>query len=64
MLAFPLCPSFFDMNILSMSSLGCKFLYIVINFLVHWSIDMCYSLVHFKNGTKHLTRSLPRYFFL
>ena len=43
------------------SSLGCNALCMVISFLVLWSICLCSSLVHFKNGPEYLTRGQPRY---
>ena len=36
--------------------LGCKVFYIIINFLILWSICLSSSLVHFKNGPKYLTK--------
>ena len=48
-------PSFLDTYNLSMSSLGCKALSIVIDILVLWYICWSSSLVHFKNSPKYLT---------
>ena len=39
---------------LPMLSLGCKALYIVINFLVFWFIGLSSSVVDLKNGTKYI----------
>ena len=36
-----------------MSSLRCKVICIIINFLVFWSACLSFSLVHFKNGPKY-----------
>ena len=56
-LTSPLSTSFLKIYILSMSSLGwCKTLYIIINFLVLWSICLNSSLAHFKNGPDDLSR--------
>ena len=52
----PLPFSFLDIYRLSMSSLGCNALCMVISFLVLWSICLSSSLVHLKNGPGHLTR--------
>ena len=48
-----LLPSFLDACSLSMSTLGCKALYIVRSFLFPWSIYWISSLVHFKNGPEY-----------
>ena len=48
-------PSFLDTYSLSVSSLGCKALYIVISFRVLESICLSSSLVHFRNGPVYLT---------
>ena len=47
--------SFFSWYSLSMSSLGCKVLCIII-FLVLWSICFSSSLVHFMYGPEYLSR--------
>ena len=61
MLASPLPPFFLDIYSLSMSSLGCKALCIIISFLVFRSI--CWSsLVHTKNGPEYLTRGTAQVF--
>ena len=52
----PFPPSFLDAYSLSMSSLGCKAFWIVINFLVFWSISLSSSRVHYRNGPKYLTK--------
>ena len=49
-------PPFLDTYSLSMLSLRCKVLCIVINFFVLWSICLSSFLVHFKNGPKYLIR--------
>ena len=49
--------SFFSFTYsLSISSLGCSALCMVIIFLVLWSICFISSLVHFQNGPEYLTR--------
>ena len=58
MLVSPL-PSF-DTYSVSMLSLGCKGLYIVISFLVLGSICLRSSLISFKNGPSILQGELPR----
>ena len=58
MLASPIPPPFLDTYSLSMSSLRCKALCIVISFLALWHISWSYSLVHFNNGPEYLTRCL------
>ena len=62
MMVSPLPPYFLDTYSLSMSSLRCKALCMVINFLVVWSI--CLSLVHFKNNPEYLTRRTALVFIL
>ena len=52
MLASLLPPSFVDTYSLSTSSLWCYALYMVISFLVLWSICLSSSLVHFKKGSR------------
>ena len=47
---------FFPPLFLSVSFLGSKALYIVISFVVHWSVCPSSSLVYFKNGSVYLTR--------
>ena len=39
----------------STPSLGCKALYMVMSFLVLWSICLSCSLAHFKNGPEYFT---------
>ena len=58
-LVSPFRPSFLDTK--SLSSLGCKVLCIVINFLVLFSISLSF-LVHFKNGLVHITRGTAQVF--
>ena len=55
-LSGPLPPFFLDTYSLPTSSLGCNALYMVISFLVLWSICLSSSLVHFRKGLKYLTR--------
>ena len=62
MLVSPLPLSFLDTYSLSTSSLGCNALYMVISFLVTWSICLSSSLVHFKNGPEYLTRGTVQVF--
>ena len=62
MLASPLPPSFLDTNSLSMSSLGCNALCMVISFLVLWSICLSLSSVHFRKGPEYLTRGTAQVF--
>ena len=45
-----------------MSSLACKLLCIVINFLVLWSIRWSSSFIHCKNGPEYLRRGTARVF--
>ena len=61
LLASFLPPSFLDTYSQSTSSLSCKALCIVMNFLVLRFICWSSSLVHFKNGPEYLTRGQPRY---
>ena len=56
MMASPLLPSFLGTYSLSISSLGCNALCIVMSFLVLWSICWSSSFVHSKNGPGYLTR--------
>ena len=60
MLVSPLRSSLLDTYSLSTSSLGCHALFMVISFLVLWSIILSSSLVHFKNCPEYLRRQ-PRY---
>ena len=62
MLASPLPPSFLGTYRLSMSSLGCNALCMVISFLVLWSICLSSSLVHLRKGPEYLTRSTAQVF--
>ena len=62
MLASPLPPSFLDTYSLSMSSLGCKALSIVINFLALWFICLGFSLVYSKKGPEYLSRETTQVF--
>ena len=48
--------------ILPTSSLGRNALFMVISFLVLWSICLSSSLVHFKNGPKYLNRGTAQVF--
>ena len=62
MLASPLPPSILDPYSLSMSSLGCSALCMVISFLVLWSICLSSSLVHFRKGPEYLTSDTAQVF--
>ena len=62
MLVSPLLPSFLDTYNLSSSSLECKTLCMVISFLVLWSICLCFSHVHIKNGPDYLPRGTAQAF--
>ena len=61
MLTSPLT-SFLGTYSLSMSSLGCKALCIVMSFLVFWFICWSSSLAHFKNGPVYITRGTTHVF--
>ena len=54
---------FFPLFHVHMSSVGCKFLCIVISFLAFWFIFLS-SLVHFKNGPEYLSRKTVQVFIL
>ena len=58
----PLSSSFLDIYSLFISSLSCKALCIIINFLVLWSIPLIFSLDHFMNGQNYLTRRTAQVF--
>ena len=62
MLASALPPSFLDTYSLSMSSLECNALCMVISFLVLWSICLSSSLVHLRKGPEYLTRGTAQLF--
>ena len=62
MLASPLPPSFLDTYCLSTSSLGCNALYMVISFLVLWSICLSSHRVHLRKGPEYLTRGTVQIF--
>ena len=47
-------PSFLDTYNQSTSSLGCKALYLVISFLLLWSICLGFSLVFFKYSPEYI----------
>ena len=53
---------FLDTYSLSTSFLGYKALYIVLSFLVLWSICLSSSIVHFKNGPEYLTPGITQVF--
>ena len=59
-----LLSSFLDTYSLSKSSLKCKTLYIIINFLVLWFICLSSSFVHFKDNPGYLTRRTAYEFIL
>ena len=61
MLASPF-PFFLDTYSMSTSSLECKALFIVISFLILWSLCLSSSLIHFKNGPKYLKRGTAHVF--
>ena len=52
--AYP--PSFLDTYSLSTSSQGYNALFMVISFLIHWSICLSSFLVHLRKGSEYLTR--------
>ena len=54
MLACPIPLSFLNIHCLYILFIGCKTLYIFINFLVIWFVCQSPFLVHFKNGTENL----------
>ena len=56
MLASPLPPSFFGTYSLSTSSQGCNAFFIVISFLLLWSICLSSFLVYLRKGPEYLTR--------
>ena len=62
MLASPLPPFFLGTYSLSMSSLGCYALCMIISFLVLGSICLSSSLVHFKKGPEYLTMGTAQVF--
>ena len=62
LLASPFPPSFIVIYSLSMSSLKCKALCIVIILFLLWYVCLSYSLVYFKNGPKYLTRETAQVF--
>ena len=57
MLATLLPLSFLDKYSLSMSSLECWTLCIIISFLIFWSICFSSPFLHFKNGPEYFTMS-------
>ena len=62
MLASSLPPSFLGTYSLSTSSLGCNALWMVISFLVLWSICISSSLFHLRKGAEYLTRGTAQVF--
>ena len=62
MLASPLSPPFLETYCLSMSNLGSNALWIVITFLVLWSICLCFPLVYLKNGLRYVMRGRAQVF--
>ena len=62
MLVSPLPPSLLETYSLSTSYLGCKALFMVIIFLVVWSICLNSYLVHFKNSPEYLTEGTNQVF--
>ena len=57
---FNIARSILDSYSLSISSIECKNLFIVINCLVIWSICLCFSLAHFKNDPEYLTNGTAK----
>ena len=64
MRASPSPPSFHDTYSLSLASLECNSLSIVITFLVYWSIYISSSRVHFKNDPDYHTRRTAKMYIL
>ena len=62
MLDISLPPTFLDTYNLSITSLWCKGLCIVIKFLILWFICLSSSLIYFKNSHKYLTRGVSQEF--
>ena len=62
MLVSPFPPSFLDPFTLFTSFLGCKASYIIITFLVFWSICWISSRVHFQNSPEYLPRGKAQVF--
>ena len=62
MLASSLPPPLLDTRSLSTSSLKCKAFYIVMSFVILWSICWSSIHVHFKNGSEYLTRRTAQLF--
>ena len=62
MLASRLPTSFLDAYSLSMSSLGSNALFMVISFLVLWSICLSSSLVYLRKGPEYLMRDTAEVF--
>ena len=58
----PSSSSFFYTYSLSTSSLGGKARYIIMSFLVLWSICWSSSLIHFKNGPEYLSSGIAKVF--
>ena len=54
----------FSWHIQSMSSLRCKALCIVMNFLILWPLCLRSSHAHFENGLEYLTRETTQLFIL
>ena len=63
MLLSPFTPSYLDTYSLSVSLLWCKALFIGINFLVLWSIFLCFSVVHFRMIPSCWQGVQPRYLY-
>ena len=62
MMTSPLPPSFLDTYSLSMSSLGCNAIFMVISFLVLRSICLSSSLVHVRKSPEYQTRGTAQVF--
>ena len=54
--------SFFNTHSLSTSSLECKVLWMVLSFLLLWSICLISPLVHFKNSPEYVTKMIVQAF--
>ena len=57
-----LLPLFLDTYCLSLWSLGCKALCVIINLFILWSIWLSIFLVHFRSGSEYLTRWVDQVF--
>ena len=62
MLASLLPPPFLDIYSRLTSSLECSALFMLISFLILWSICLSSSLIHFTKGPEYLTRGTAQVF--